>query len=132
MKTALVTGASSGMGLEFARGLGARGYDLLLVSNREDDLAAAASELGAGLPVKVGTRFQDLATPDAADVLFEWCTGQGIVPDVTGMGARDAVYELERRGLKVALVGRGKVKSQSIAAGKAVTPGTLCELRLEI
>ena len=43
-------------------------------------------------------------------------TNQGIVPDVTGMGARDAVYELERRGLKVALVGRGKVKSQSIAA----------------
>ena len=59
-------------------------------------------------------------------------TNQGIVPDVTGMGARDAVYELERRGLKVALVGRGKVKSQSVAAGKAVTPGTLCELRLEI
>ena len=59
-------------------------------------------------------------------------TNQGIVPDVTGMGARDAVYELERRGLKVALVGRGQVKSQSIAAGKAVTPGTLCELRLEI
>ena len=57
---------------------------------------------------------------------------QGIVPDVTGMGARDAVYELERRGMKVALVGRGKVKSQSIAAGKAVTPGTVCELRLEI
>ena len=57
---------------------------------------------------------------------------QGIVPDVTGMGARDAVYELERRGMKVALVGRGKVKSQSVAAGKAVTPGTVCELRLEI
>ena len=59
-------------------------------------------------------------------------TSQGIVPDVTGMGARDAVYELERRGLKVALVGRGKVKSQSVAAGKAVSPGTLCELQLEI
>lgn len=57
---------------------------------------------------------------------------QGTVPDVTGMGARDAVYELERRGMKVALVGRGKVKSQSIAAGKAVTPGTVCELHLEI
>lgn len=70
------------MGLEFARGLGARGYDLLLVSNREDDLASAASELGSGLPVRVSTHFHDLATPDAADGLFEWCTGQGIVPDV--------------------------------------------------
>jgi len=59
-------------------------------------------------------------------------TEQGLVPDVTGMGARDAVYELERRGMRVALVGRGKVKSQSIAAGKAVKPGTVCELHLEI
>ena len=59
-------------------------------------------------------------------------TNHNIVPDVTGMGARAAVYELESRGLKVAVIGRGKVKSQSIAAGKAVTPGSLCELRLEI
>lgn len=59
-------------------------------------------------------------------------TEPGLVPDVTGMGARDAVYELERRGMRVALVGRGKVKSQSIAAGKAVKPGAVCELHLEI
>ena len=32
------------MGLEFARGLAARGYDLLLVSNREDQLASASAE----------------------------------------------------------------------------------------
>lgn len=59
-------------------------------------------------------------------------TDSGQVPDVTGMGVRDAVYELESRGLKVAVVGRGKVKSQSIAAGKTVMPGMLCELKLEI
>ena len=58
--------------------------------------------------------------------------GRGMVPDVTGMGARDAVYELESRGIKVAVHGRGKVKSQSIAAGLAVTPGTVCELFMEI
>ena len=55
-----------------------------------------------------------------------------IVPDVTGMGARDAVNALQSRGLKVSLSGCGKVKSQSIAAGKAVMPGAVCELRLEI
>ena len=38
---ALITGGSSGMGLEFARQLAGRGYDLLLVSNKEDDLAKA-------------------------------------------------------------------------------------------
>ena len=59
-------------------------------------------------------------------------TDQETVPDLTGMGARDAVYELERRGMRVALIGRGKVKSQSVAAGKAVTPGSVCELHLEI
>jgi len=54
------------------------------------------------------------------------------MPDVKGMGARDAVYLLESCGLKVRLSGRGKVKSQSLLAGKAITPGMTCELRLEI
>lgn len=59
-------------------------------------------------------------------------TSHNIVPDVMGMGARDAVYELEKRGLRVVVQGRGKVKSQSVAAGKHVQRGTVCELRLEI
>ena len=79
---ALITGGSSGMGLEFARGLAARGYDLLLVSNKEEDLATAASCIGSEYPVKVSTRFQDLARPQAADELHSWCGEEGIVPDV--------------------------------------------------
>jgi cell division protein FtsI (penicillin-binding protein 3) len=43
-----------------------------------------------------------------------------VAPDVTGMGARDAVYEMERRGVKVRLHGRGKVKRQSLPAGKTI------------
>lgn len=66
---ALITGGSSGMGLEYARQLAEKGYDLVLVSNREEELATAAESL-SGLPVKVQTLFQDLATPDAADTLF--------------------------------------------------------------
>ncbi len=79
---ALITGGSSGMGLEFARGLGGRGYDLLLVSNREDDLAAAASKLESEFPVTVQTRFQDLSKAGAADELHQWCIEEGLVPDV--------------------------------------------------
>ena len=78
---ALITGGSSGMGLEFARELAARDYKLLLVSNRADDLESAAKELtaaGAG----VLTHFADLAAPDAADSLFAWCQAEGIVPDI--------------------------------------------------
>lgn len=48
---------------------------------------------------------------------------RNLIPDVTGMGARDAVFLLESRGLKVTLQGRGKVKSQSIAAGKPLKKG---------
>ena len=47
-----------------------------------------------------------------------------VVPPVKGMGARDAIYLLESAGLKVRVVGRGFVKSQSIAAGRAVRKGT--------
>ena len=54
-----------------------------------------------------------------------------IIPDVTGMGARDAVYALERRGVKAIIKGRGKVKSQSLYAGTAVKQGMKCELYLE-
>ena len=79
---ALITGGSSGMGLEFARGLAARGYDLLLVSNREDQLASASAELSAEFPVKVRTIFQDLAQPKAADELYSRCASEGILPDV--------------------------------------------------
>lgn len=81
--TALITGGSSGMGLEFARQLAGKGYDLLIVSNRQEELDAAAASLQADYPVKVSARFQDLALPDAADKLFAWCTGEeGILPDV--------------------------------------------------
>ena len=54
-----------------------------------------------------------------------------VAPDVTGMGARDAVYQMERRGLKVKLQGRGKVKHQSFTAGKTITDGAECVLTLE-
>ena len=54
-----------------------------------------------------------------------------VVPDVTGMGARDAVYQMERRGVKVKVQGRGKVKHQSLPAGKTINDGAECLLILE-
>ncbi len=79
---ALITGGSSGMGLAFARGLAARGYDLVIVSNRGEELEAAAAALAAEYPVVVRTRCQDLAAQTAADALFEWCVSEGILPDI--------------------------------------------------
>jgi cell division protein FtsI (penicillin-binding protein 3) len=42
------------------------------------------------------------------------------VPDVKGMGARDAIYILEQMGLDVILVGKGAVKEQSVAPGTSI------------
>lgn len=53
-----------------------------------------------------------------------------IVPDVHGMGARDAVYLLEKHGVKVRLEGRGKVVEQSLAPGDKIKKGAVCMLRL--
>ena len=64
-------------------------------------------------------------------VLSQSKTGNGLVPDVTGMGARDAVFLLENIGVKAKVRGRGKVKSQSIYAGTAVRQGMVCELVLD-
>jgi cell division protein FtsI (penicillin-binding protein 3) len=58
-------------------------------------------------------------------------TARNVVPNLVGMGARDAVYQLESRGVKARVRGRGKVKSQSIYAGTAVKQGMLCELVME-
>ena len=56
---------------------------------------------------------------------------EDITPNVVGMGARDAVYMLENRGLRVKVHGRGKVKKQSYPAGKQIVEGSECVLILE-
>jgi cell division protein FtsI (penicillin-binding protein 3) len=72
------------------------------------------------------------AVPQAKNVqLTQISTQRNIIPDLTGMGARDAVYLLESRGVKAIIKGRGKVKSQSIYSGTSIKQGMTCELYME-
>ena len=72
------------------------------------------------------------AVPQAKNVqLTQISTQRNIIPDLTGMGARDAVYLLESRGVKAIIKGRGKVKSQSIYSGTSIKQGMACELYME-
>lgn len=55
----------------------------------------------------------------------------GLVPDVRGMGARDALYLLEKLNLHVVIQGAGKVKSQSLTAGSRLIKGSQIVLQLQ-
>jgi uncharacterized protein len=64
--TALITGASSGLGAEFASQLAARGHDVVLVARSGDRLEAEARRIRAEHGVKAEVIVQDLVEPDAA------------------------------------------------------------------
>ena len=70
------------MGLEYARQLAKKGFDLVLVSNRQEELEQASEELSKVYPVRLVTRFQDLSAETAADELMAFCQEQSIDVEV--------------------------------------------------
>ncbi len=62
--------------------------------------------------------------------LNEIDVSEGVVPNVSGMGVRDAVFLLESMGVKTQIIGRGKVSSQSIRAGTKISTGMKIILNL--
>ena len=57
--------------------------------------------------------------------------GKGTVPDVIGLGARDAVYQMESRGIRTQIYGRGKVVKQTLIPGTQIKKGATCSITLE-
>lgn len=78
-ETTLITGASSGLGAEFARQLGARGSNLVLVARRADRLDALAAELTQQYRIDVTTVAFDLGAPDAGRRLRAELDQRGVV-----------------------------------------------------
>ena len=76
-QTALVTGASSGIGYELAKLFAADGYDIILVSRTRDDLESVADELQDKYSVDGHVFPADLAEPDAARALYQDVTDAG-------------------------------------------------------
>lgn len=80
--TALVTGGSSGMGLEYCRQLAQRGCRVLMVSNQRELLESLPAQLTEEYGVPVMGHYQDLANDHAAQELFDWCHEQGLQIDI--------------------------------------------------
>jgi len=65
----VVTGASSGIGTEIARGLAQRGHNLVLVARRKERMEALASELRTAHDVRITIHARDLGSSDERDAL---------------------------------------------------------------
>jgi uncharacterized protein len=81
-RTALVTGASSGIGKAFAELLADKGYALVLTARRRDRLDALAATLKERHAIEVHTIAADLAEPDASSTIAAELRQRGLVIDV--------------------------------------------------
>jgi short-subunit dehydrogenase len=99
----LITGASAGLGVEFARLCAARGDELVLVARRRDRLEALAAEIGGADPKTIHIFDMDLSEHDAPVRLIEGVEAKGLTVDTLinnagfGGGGLFANLTLERQ-----------------------------------
>lgn len=79
MEYVLITGASSGIGLELAGIMAEKGHHLILVARREDRLLALKNKLESQFNIKVMIVVMDLSIPNQAKVLYQYCIDQKLI-----------------------------------------------------
>lgn len=143
--TALITGASGGIGEELAKVCAAHGLDLVLIARSEEKLRKVASELSSKHGIKAIILPVDLADPATPDRLFQELSAQGIEIDVlinnAGFGLQGAFAEIAvpemaamlqvnvaaltllTRLLLPAMIRRGRGRVLNVASTAAYVPG---------
>ncbi|HSR42051.1 MAG TPA: SDR family oxidoreductase, partial [Longimicrobiales bacterium] len=146
-RTALITGASAGIGLEIARAVTARGFDSVLVARRRDRLEELAGELAASRDVEPLVVEADLATDGGPDGVARALERQGRTVDLlvnnAGLGQFGSYVDLDpeqeqaqlhvnvvaltrlTRLLLPAMVERGHGRVLNVASTAAFFPGPL-------
>lgn len=107
--TALITGASAGIGRDYARLLAGRGYNLVLTARRKDRLEALKTELESAFGISVLCLPADLANPRAPQQLAQKISDAGLQIDylvnnagyAVGGYFRDVKWEAERDMIQV-------------------------------
>lgn len=120
MNYALITGASSGIGLEYARQLAAMGHNVIIVSNRDEDNRRVASDIESEFSVTALPLYADLSQPDSAERIHEWVVNRGLTVDILINNAGMLLFStLERTDLS---------KIDRMIALHCTTPTHLCRL----
>jgi uncharacterized protein len=142
-KTALITGASGGIGLELAQLFARDGHDLFLVARNEERLRAVAGEIESAHHVKATVIAADLSRPDTPDAIL--AATRGVIVDAlvnnAGFGLAGRFDKLDlRRQLEMvqvnvvalmhltglflpAMVARGSGRILNVASTAGYLPG---------
>ncbi|MHB8075483.1 SDR family NAD(P)-dependent oxidoreductase [Desulfosporosinus fructosivorans] len=91
-KTVLITGASSGIGMEIAKLFANDGYDLVLVARRKTQLEKLASELTNNYPISITIIAKDLSQPTSPDEIFKELKEKSIHIDILVNNAGTQIY----------------------------------------
>ena len=91
-KTALITGASSGLGVEFAKLFAQDGYDLVLIARREERLEKLAQEVHQNFGIKSHIITKDLSNPRAPEEIFKELNQQSVLIHALVNNAGTQVY----------------------------------------
>lgn len=94
-----------------------------LLAGNKKHLATLAGKLQLGFNDELGGTWRRASLQHNKIVPQEFATPANVVPDVRGMGLKDALYLLEQQGMQVQVQGKGKVVQQSVLAGTPVAKG---------
>jgi hypothetical protein len=122
-KYALITGASSGIGLHFAEALAKKGYSVVATSNQPVQLEELKKRLEETYRISVVTIDIDLSQDNSAQRVFDYCNEKNLIIEVLINNAGILVYG------EVAGIEYSRIKS--ILTLHVVTPALLCRLFAE-
>ena len=102
----------------------------VIKAGKQDELTMLCNDLGVSNHTRSEEEWVRASKNGNAVDWKKNTMGRGLVPDVNGMTFRDAIYLLEKEGLKVFYEGKGRVASQSLTPGTRISKGSRIFIKL--